>query len=247
MFFRLSILRHLLDAGVSLTIVDTPTTRNTPLHWAASFSSSEDVFKLFVEYQVDTNVKNGEGAVALHEAVDQNNEMAISTLLSAGGSMDIVAEKGKFSGKSPKDLLKPPEINGHETEENINLNSLQLNSTLTLSDKNDIQIAQVHSSTNRESPISNISVEFSIDDRIANESLNLNDTPKQEFEKSNHSPIDAFISGKRSSPVPPLITDERLNLIWPQPKHVHQLAGTPCQFQKRLALSVSPGPVSIHE
>ena len=56
-----------------------------------------------------------------------------------------------------------------------------------------------------------------------------------------------FSMGKTSSPVPPLITDERLNLIWPQPKHVRQLDGGSCQFRKRLTLTVSPGPVSIHE
>ena len=50
-----------------------------------------------------------------------------------------------------------------------------------------------------------------------------------------------------SSPVPPLITDERLNLLWPQPKHIQQLAGNPCQFRKRMALSVSPGPISVHK
>ena len=247
LFLRLSTLRNLLDAGVSLSIVDTPMTRNTPLHWAASFSSSEDVFKLFVEYNVDVNIQNGDDAVALHDAVDQNNKIAINTLISAGASMDIVATKGKFQGKSPKDLYKTLEVNGHETEEKLDLNSLQLNSTITLADKNDIQIAQVHSSTSRESPISNISVEYSIDDTITVEGLCQNDATKEEFESNSNPSNNAFISGKRSSPIPPLITDERLNLIWPQPKHVNQLTGAPCHFRKRLALTVAPGPVSIHE
>ena len=232
---------------MSLSIVDTPVTRNTQLHWAASFSSSEDVFKLFVEYNVDVNIQNGDGAVALHDGVDQNNEMAINTLLSAGASMDIVATKGKYMGKSPKDLYKTLDINGHETEEKIDLNTLQLNSTVALAEKNDIQIAQVHSSTSRESPISNISVEYSIDDTITVEGLNQNNTEKEEFENNSNPSISAYNSGKRSSPIPPLITDERLNLIWPQPKHVNQLAGAHCHFRKRLALTVAPGPVSIHE
>ena len=250
-------MRLLLDAGVSLSIVDTPTTRNTPLHWAASFASSEDVFNLFIEYNVDVNVKNNDGAIPLHEAVEQNNKMATDILLAAGANLDIVAEKGKFGGKSPKDLMKLLEINSQELEDKINLHDLHINSTLSLADEDNIQIAKVHSSTSRESPISNISVEFNINNSTTAESLSQAGLSKESVESSGHPENKKssykFDSGhtfdgvERSSPVPPLITDERLNLIWPQPKHVHQLAGTPCRFRKRLTLTVSPGPVSIHE
>ena len=89
---------------MSLSIVDTPTTRNTPLHWAASFASSEDVFNLFIEYKVDVNVKNSDGAIPLHEAVEQNNKMATNILLAAGANLDIVAEKGKFGDQGYQDF-----------------------------------------------------------------------------------------------------------------------------------------------
>ena len=169
--------------------------------------------------------------------------------------MDIVATKGKFSGKSPKDLMRPHD--GQEIAEKIKLNDLKISSTIGLMDENNAQIAQVHSLTSRESPVSNISVDFNTHDPLLNDNLSLESRPEEELENSNNkgdekwsnnSTADhTFSTGKTASPVPPLITDERLNLIWPQPKHIRQLDGASCQFRKRLTLTVSPGPVSIHE
>ena len=50
-----------------------------------------------------------------------------------------------------------------------------------------------------------------------------------------------------SSPTPPLITDERLNLLWPQPKHVQQLSGDICWFPRHIILSVAPSTESVHK
>ncbi len=51
----------------------------------------------------------------------------------------------------------------------------------------------------------------------------------------------------RSSPVNPVITDERLNLLWPQPSSVQQLAGEPILIPEKMPLSVSPGKESVHK
>ena len=169
--------------------------------------------------------------------------------------MDIVATKGKFSGKSPKDLMKPQD--GQDIAEKIKLNDLKISSTIGLIDENNAQIAQVHSITSRDSPVSNISVDFNLHAPFPNDDSILesrtdeecgNSTYKGDATSSCNSNSDHMFSiGKTASPVQPLITDERLNLIWPQPKHVRQLDGDSCQFRKRLTLTVSPGPVSIHE
>ena len=169
--------------------------------------------------------------------------------------MEIVATKGKFIGKSPKDLMKPQD--GQDIAEKIKLDGLKISSTIGLIEENNAQIAQVHSLTSRDSPISNISDDFNVHAAFPNEDSSLesrteeeceNSTHKEEATSSSNSNLDhTFSIGKTASPVPPLITDERLNLIWPQPKHVRQLDGASCQFRKRLTLTVSPGPVSIHE
>ena len=51
----------------------------------------------------------------------------------------------------------------------------------------------------------------------------------------------------RLSPLPPVITDERLNLLWPQPMLIRQLSGEPFVYPKQLPLTVSPGKESVHK
>lgn len=55
------------------------------------------------------------------------------------------------------------------------------------------------------------------------------------------------LSARASSPVPPVITDERLNLLWPPPSVVRQLAGEPIVFPKDMQLTVSTGGTDIHK
>ena len=49
------------------------------------------------------------------------------------------------------------------------------------------------------------------------------------------------------SPVPPVITDERFNLLCPSPKHMHQLSDEVNFLPERMTISISPGIHSIHE
>ena len=104
LFISIATLTRLIDAGVSLSTVDTPEAGNTALHWATSFGSSKEVVNLFIVNGADVNARNANGAVPLHEAVKQKNESIMNMLLRAGGDMSIVAEKGKFEGKSPQTL-----------------------------------------------------------------------------------------------------------------------------------------------
>jgi hypothetical protein len=53
--------------------------------------------------------------------------------------------------------------------------------------------------------------------------------------------------GAPISPIPPVITDERFNLLWPQPKHMHQLSDDLNLFPNKMSVSVSPGKESIHK
>ena len=64
------------------------------------------------------------------------------------------------NGKSPKDLMKPQD--GQDIAEKIKLDGLKISSTIGLIEENNAQIAQVHSLTSRDSPISNISDDFNV-------------------------------------------------------------------------------------
>ena len=49
------------------------------------------------------------------------------------------------------------------------------------------------------------------------------------------------VSSSRLSPLPPVVTDERLNKLWPQPKSIRQLSGEPAPYPAVLPLTISPG------
>ena len=49
------------------------------------------------------------------------------------------------------------------------------------------------------------------------------------------------VSSSRLSPLPPVVTDERLNKLWPQPKSIRQLSGEPVPYPTVLPLTISPG------
>ena len=228
------------------------------LHWATSFSSSEDVFKLFIANGADVNIKNTNGAVPLHEAVEKKNETVIRILLEAGARMDIVADKGKFQNKSPQDIVRQFENNEVDLQNINQIMDVHINSTCDTTHNNDTELAKVHSTSNKkESSVSNISVEYNncdtdfqkciIPSDASNHTDNSNPDITGRQATYESSTIQDLNRATGSSPVPPVITDERLNLLWPQPKHIHQLSGVPCRFRKRLTLSVSPGPVSVHE
>ena len=255
---RLTSLRRLIDAGVPLSTVDTLTTGNTALHWAVSFASSEDVIKHLIEHGADVNFRNTNGAVPMHEAVKQKSETVIRILLEAGAKMDIIAEKGKFCGKSPQDIVLESGKSEHDLQES-SITDLRTESTSTLANGSESKIAEVHLSRNKNDIcISNSSLEDNEGSVILEENANALSLKNETIQSTNSLTTkiqsleeqSLIIDSNRitsTSPIPPLITDERLNLLWPQPKHVHQLSGNACRFKKRMALSVSPGPVSVHK
>ena len=61
--------------------------------------------------------------------------------------------------------------------------------------------------------------------------------------RSHHSTV----SSSRLSPLPPVVTDERLNKLWPQPRSIRQLSGEPVPYPPVLPLTISPsGGESVH-
>ena len=80
----------LLDAGLSVTAVDSSATGNTALHWAASFGSGEEV-RLLIERGADVDRTNCDGATPLHDAVQRGGEEIVKLLIDAGAGQDVPA------------------------------------------------------------------------------------------------------------------------------------------------------------
>ena len=247
----MQLLTRLINAGLPLDIVDTPSTGDTALHWAASFGSSNAVIKLLISNGADANVENANGAVPIHEAVKRKNESIVKLLLEAGAKMDIVAKKGKFCGKSPQDLAL--ELQNKENNSKISSEMCDplVNSFSIQPKENNSNIVGVHSTRIKDdNSVDNSSDElngFDINPCDVTELSQPLSLITEIIDPPTNNQFENFVRLPACSPVPPLITDERLNLLWPQPKHIQQLAGHPCQFRKRMALSVSPGPISVHK
>ena len=94
---------QLLSSGVSKDAVDSGLTRNTALHWAASFGS-EDVIQLLIDNQFDVNAQNSDGCTPLHDAVQRKDQNIIKLLIAAGADTSISPIKGKLRGKTPREL-----------------------------------------------------------------------------------------------------------------------------------------------
>ena len=249
--FSLQLLTRLINAGLPLDIVDTPSTGDTALHWAASFGSSNAVIKLLISNGADPNVQNVNGAVPIHEAVKRKNESIRQLLLEAGAKMDIVAKKGKFCGKSPQDVVL--ELQNKDKNSKISTEMCHpLTNSFSIPPKEcNVNLAEVHSTRIKDGQsVDNSSDDLNGCDINPCDVTELSQLPSLTTEIKDpptNNQFDNFVRLPACSPVPPLITDERLNLLWPQPKHIQQLAGNPCQFRKRMALSVSPGPISVHK
>uniref|UniRef100_A0A7E4VHE6 Glyco_hydro_20b domain-containing protein n=1 Tax=Panagrellus redivivus TaxID=6233 RepID=A0A7E4VHE6_PANRE len=83
---------QLLAAGVDVKSVDSPITKNTPLHYAVSFASDE-IVKTLCESGANLNAVNGVGETPLHDAVNRKSESLCKILLDAGADPTLRNEK----------------------------------------------------------------------------------------------------------------------------------------------------------
>ena len=97
--------RSLVAAGLPLaTAIDAPTTRNSALHWAASFGTADVVLLLIHECGAAVNSVNTAGWTALHDAVERGDAAVVAALLECGADPDMVIPSGKLKGKSARDM-----------------------------------------------------------------------------------------------------------------------------------------------
>ena len=98
-------MEKLLRAGLNIhTTFDTETTRNSPLHWAATFGTAKLVKTLVEDYGAEVNTMNSNGDTPLHEAVNRIDLEIAEILLRNGSDVRIKSSKGYELLDSKRDL-----------------------------------------------------------------------------------------------------------------------------------------------
>uniref|UniRef100_A0A0K0FKT5 ANK_REP_REGION domain-containing protein n=1 Tax=Strongyloides venezuelensis TaxID=75913 RepID=A0A0K0FKT5_STRVS len=77
---------RLIASGVPVNAYDSELTRNTPLHWAASFGN-EEIIKAFCDSQANVNAVNNKGETPLHDAVKRNDDKIVRILMDYGADV----------------------------------------------------------------------------------------------------------------------------------------------------------------
>jgi len=199
----------LLDAGVKIKAMDSVLTKNSVLHWAASFGSKE-IVDILLQRGADVNAANADGCTALHDAVQRKDAGIVKLLLDAGADASFEATNGKLKGKTPKEL----------SIKYVNIYTLFNDSEGVRVERNDSN-KYLHSKPALLLPAATAMV---------------------------HAPLQAtsqlMAIGTQANTIVCMVTDEKLNLLWPQPQHLQQLPGSPVTIPPHLHLvisSLSPG------
>lgn len=104
--FRIERVNQLLRSGVLVNSVDSAFTKNTPLHWAASYGN-EEVVRTLCEGGANANQQNAHGETPLYEATKRKHSGIIQTMLSFRANPDIV----NIKGESPRQVAASnPEV-----------------------------------------------------------------------------------------------------------------------------------------
>ncbi|RXG59905.1 Tankyrase-2 [Armadillidium vulgare] len=96
---------QLIASGMNVNAHDNQLSRNTPLHWAASFGDVDTIICLIAR-GADVNSCNSEGATPLHDAVARGDPTVIESLLDHGANPHIQCQKGPHKGKTALEMAK---------------------------------------------------------------------------------------------------------------------------------------------
>ena len=102
-------MERLLRAGIEVSVIDTPASKNTPLHWAASFGSAVTVQILLEQFGADPNLTNAKGMTALHDAVTRGDPNIVKVLVKFGADPTIACSKEKTAldlGSQSEEMTK---------------------------------------------------------------------------------------------------------------------------------------------
>ena len=104
-------MERLLRAGVDVCCIDTPQTRNSPLHWAATFGNAVTVQILLEQFGADPNVQNSSLMTPLHDSVTRGNLDIVRVLVKFGADPTLKSNKDQTpmdlaASKNLSDILK---------------------------------------------------------------------------------------------------------------------------------------------
>ena len=95
-FSSAAVVKVILEAGSEDQVEKRTTTKDTPLHLAASVNVNVDVIKLLVEFGADIDARNQWLETPLHGAAWENSSPAvIKTLIILGASLSAQASSGR--------------------------------------------------------------------------------------------------------------------------------------------------------
>ncbi|VDN06998.1 unnamed protein product [Thelazia callipaeda] len=105
---------QMISAGVNVDEIDTKDTRNTALHWAASYGN-ENVVRILCQSGANVNFLNAKNETALHDAVRRGNDGTVRCLLSYGADPSIKNKSGEdcyeLAAKLGGDMLPSLSLN----------------------------------------------------------------------------------------------------------------------------------------
>ncbi|CAH1790961.1 unnamed protein product [Owenia fusiformis] len=221
---------QLVAAGVDVNLCDTPKSRNTPLHWAASYGNKE-VVQCLCARNADPNAVNSYGATPLHDAIMRGDVDIVEEILLSGADIHKKATSGKFSNKSPSDLAF-----GNSELVKV-LEKVQPTKAASSQQVNGANGDSETSGADFDlrTPIRRQSSRASIE---SGKDLNNGHLGSSFIAQSSSEKLDVLMSNSCiSTPPSPLVTDSRLHLVWPRPKKIIQIEA-PC-FKCLKVLNVS--------
>ncbi|KAK2152971.1 hypothetical protein LSH36_313g04004 [Paralvinella palmiformis] len=207
---------QLIAAGVDVNMLDTGHSKNTPLHWAASYGS-KDVIQCLVKRGAKVNVVNGSGATPLHDAIVRGNLEVIEELLLCGADIKLAGTEGKYKGitayalsENREDILQLMD----KCKEPILSNGYVKQTEQGANELNEISKPD---STPLKSPIQN----GPLNQKVMNTAIN------RMISGDNSSVTSPGLSLSSSVTNVSVVTDSRLHLLWPQPAKLLQHQGDP--------------------
>ncbi|XP_061172833.1 uncharacterized protein LOC133182124 [Saccostrea echinata] len=218
---------QLFASGIDVNLIDSEESQNTPLHWAASFGNRA-VIQCLCTRGADVRAVNANGCTPLHDAVKRGDAQAVTELLMHNSDPMAKVTCGKDEGKTAIDLaagkpqvlkvLTNPPKPLHETDHTAGTQSGLQKLTIR---------ADSASDTSLQSPVPNGDVNGP-----------LSPTPQLKTPTfTKNISLDSTLQ-----PPKPVVTEEKLGLLWPQPQSIIQRDGKPFTLDYQLPVFVSTGP-----
>nr|XP_045591996.1 uncharacterized protein LOC123753983 isoform X1 [Procambarus clarkii]XP_045591997.1 uncharacterized protein LOC123753983 isoform X1 [Procambarus clarkii] len=262
---------QLIAAGLSINSHDNPLSRNTPLHWAASFADT-DTLTCLIARGADINAANSDGATPLHDAVARGDENIVRILLDHDANPHIQCYKGRHKGKTPLEMAScKPQLQDLMQQyflENkpIQVNGIANGSVSPLLERRSLSDRGLSMSRGASGSLESLAsmgtdsvmtgVEAGNSDGILPRKPSVGTpqsrSPLQSSSSLELSPrmeqvCERLASAQLTAPPRPLVTHSSLHLLWPQPRRIIELSGPRWSPPSHTSLAIVAGVIPVHK